>query len=137
MHTGREVSEHTSWVMSRIRSKNTKPEMAIRKYLFAKGLRYRLHVKALPGTPDIVFRKRKLAIFVHGCFWHGHKGCNHFRMPKTRTDWWANKIARNQTNDRIAELALELQGFKVVKIWECDIKNGTAYQLLENCLGQR
>ncbi len=85
--------------MSRIKGKNTKPEMLVRKFLHANGFRYRLHVKNLPGKPDIVLPKYKSVIFVHGGFWHGHEHCKYFVVPKTRTDWWLNKINSNITND--------------------------------------
>lgn len=87
-----------SYNMSRIRGRDTKPEMLVRKYLHASGIRYRLHNKKLPGKPDIVLPKYKTVIFVNGCFWHGHENCKYFVIPKTRTDWWINKI--NQTKDR-------------------------------------
>ena len=88
-----------SYNMSRIRSKNTKPELIVRRYLFAKGYRFRLHRRDLPGKPDIVLSKYKTVIFVHGCFWHGHDGCKYFVVPKTKTDWWLNKIVRNRQMD--------------------------------------
>ncbi len=88
-----------SFNMSRIKGKDTKPEMLVRKFLHANGFRYRLHVKNLPGKPDIVLPKYKTVIFVHGCFWHGHEHCEYFVVPKTRTDWWLNKIHSNITND--------------------------------------
>ena len=108
--------------MSRIRGKNTKPEMLVRKYLFANGFRYRLHSKNLPGKPDIVLPKYKTVIFVHGCFWHGHKDCKYFVVPKTRTDWWLNKINGNKANDAKKEQALEQAGWKVLVVWECALK---------------
>ncbi|MCK6603243.1 MAG: DNA mismatch endonuclease Vsr [Bacteroidetes bacterium] len=111
-----------SYNMSRIRSKNTKPEMAVRKFLFASGFRYRLYVKTLPGKPDIVLRKHKTVIFIHGCFWHGHENCRHFVIPKTRTDWWLAKINRNKENDLLAKTTLEQTGWKVITIWECELK---------------
>ena len=85
--------------MSQIRSKNTKPELVVRKYLFAQGFRYRLHRKDLPGKPDIVLPKYNTVIFVHGCFWHGHENCKYFVVPKTKTEWWLNKIGRNKQLD--------------------------------------
>lgn len=91
--------EVRSYNMSRIRSKNTKPEVLLRKVLFANGFRFRLHDKKLPGKPDIVLKKYRTVIFVHGCFWHGHNGCRYFVVPKTRTAWWMNKIEGNQKND--------------------------------------
>jgi DNA mismatch endonuclease (patch repair protein) len=98
-----------SYNMSRIRSKNTKPEMIVRKYLFSKGYRFRLHDKKLPGSPDIVLPKYKTIIFINGCFWHGHSGCRYFVIPKTRTQWWTDKINKNSTND---ELNISLNGVK-------------------------
>jgi DNA mismatch endonuclease (patch repair protein) len=108
--------------MSRIKGKNTKPEMLVRKFLFANGFRYRLNVKTLPGKPDIVLPKYKTVIFVNGCFWHGHKGCRYFILPKTRTEWWLKKINDTKTRDQIAENELTKTGWNVIVIWECDIK---------------
>ena len=90
------TSEQRRKCMSRIRSKNTKPEIIIRKFLFAHGFRFRINVKRLPGTPDIVLRKYQTVIFVNGCFWHGHEGCRYFRLPKSNVDFWKNKIERNK-----------------------------------------
>ena len=112
-----------SYNMSQIKGKNTKPEILVRKFLHSKGFRFRLHVKKLPGKPDIVLAKYKTAIFVHGCFWHGHQGCKYFVIPKTRTDWWTNKIQRNVSNDLSATKDLKKHGWKVIDIWECDVKN--------------
>ena len=111
-----------SFNMSRIKGKNTKPEMLVRKYLFAHGFRYRLNVKDLPGKPDIVLPKYKTVIFVNGCFWHGHKGCNYFVIPKTRTEWWLNKIKDTQKRDREAEIKLNAAGWKVITLWTCQLK---------------
>ena len=116
--------------MSRIKGKNTKPEMLVRKYLFAQGFRYRLNVKTLPGKPDIVLPKYKTVIFVNGCFWHGHKGCKYFVLPKTRTEWWLNKIKDTQKRDREAEIELNVQGWKVINIWECELKQSTKQRTL-------
>lgn len=91
--------ETRSYNMSRIRSKDTKPELIVRKFLYSKGFRYRLHDKSWPGKPDLVLRKYKTVIFIHGCFWHGHEGCKFFVVPKTRTEWWLNKINTNISND--------------------------------------
>ncbi len=88
-----------SYNMSQIKGKNTKPELLVRQYLHAQGLRYRLHDKTLPGKPDLVLPKYKTVVFVHGCFWHQHKGCRYFVVPKTRTEFWLNKIGRNVAND--------------------------------------
>ena len=118
------TKEVRSYNMSRIRGKNTKPEMLVRKYLFAHGFRYRLHSKNLPGKPDIVLPKYKTVIFVHGCFWHGHQDCKYFVVPKTRTDWWLNKINGNKANDAKKIQALEQAGWKVLVVWECQLKPG-------------
>jgi len=114
--------ETRSFNMSRIRSRDTKPEIRVRKFLFSTGFRYRLHVKKLPGKPDIVLPKYKTVIFIHGCFWHGHEGCRYFVVPKTRTEWWLEKIGRNKTNDLRSENTLKEMGWKVINIWECEIK---------------
>lgn len=108
--------------MSQIKGKNTKPEMLVRQFLHANGFRYRLHVKDLPGKPDIVLPKYKTVIFVHGCFWHGHEHCRYYVIPKTRTDWWLNKINTNIANDRKAEIALQSQGWNIITLWECELK---------------
>lgn len=89
-----------SYNMSRIKGKDTKPELLVRKFLFANGFRYRLHDKKLPGKPDIVLPKYKTVLLVHGFFWHGHKNCKYFVMPQTRTEWWVNKIDTNISNDK-------------------------------------
>lgn len=121
--------ETRSYNMSRIRSKDTKPEMRIRKFLFSTGFRFRLHVKILPGKPDIVLPKYKTVIFVHGCFWHGHEGCRYFVVPKTRTEWWLEKIYRNKLNDQKSENTLKDMGWKVINIWECEFKTQELFGL--------
>lgn len=103
--------------MSRIKGKDTKPEMLVRKFLFSNGFRYRLHDKKLPGKPDLVLPKHKTVIQVHGCFWHGHKGCKYYVIPKTRTKWWKEKIERNIERDQIAEKELKSEGWRVIVIW--------------------
>ena len=110
-----------SYNMSRIKGKDTKPEMLVRRFLFSKGFRYRLHDKRLPGKPDIVLPKYKTVIFINGCFWHGHDGCRYFVVPKTRTEWWLNKIGRTKENDFIKINLLKQLGWKVIVIWECSI----------------
>ena len=105
--------------MSHIRSKATKPELAVRRWLWAHGYRYRLNVKSVPGKPDIVMRKYRTAIFVNGCFWHGHKGCKQFVLPKTNSDFWQTKIARNRERDRKNEELLCANGWQVIVIWAC------------------
>lgn len=130
-----------SYNMSRIKGKNTKPEMLVRKFLFANGFRYRLNVKILPGKPDIVLPKYKTVIFVNGCFWHGHKGCKYFVVPKTRTDWWLNKIRETQKRDGEKEIELNVLGWKVITVWECELKTkkiqNTLKFLKENILNPR
>lgn len=106
--------------MARIRGRDTKPEMLIRRGLHARGFRYRLHAR-LPGRPDIVLPRRKAVVFVHGCFWHGHD-CHLFRLPGTRTDFWRDKISGNRTRDAAVVLALHLQGWRTLTIWECSFR---------------
>jgi DNA mismatch endonuclease (patch repair protein) len=108
--------------MSRIRGKNTRPEMLVRKFLFSEGFRYRLHDKKLPGKPDIVLPRYHTVIFVHGCFWHGHNGCRYFVIPKTRTEWWTEKINRNIENDNKSVELLRQAGWRIINVWECDLK---------------
>ncbi|MCK4131957.1 DNA mismatch endonuclease Vsr [Ralstonia pseudosolanacearum] len=107
--------------MSRIRGKDTKPEMIVRRVLWAAGLRYRLHDKRLPGKPDLAFPGRRMAVFVHGCFWHCHEGCKDFRIPKTRTSWWVEKLSRNKTRDTRVAAELKNRGWQVIVIWECEV----------------
>jgi DNA mismatch endonuclease (patch repair protein) len=113
-----------SYNMSQIRSRHTKPEMLVRKFLHGKGYRYTLHNKNLPGRPDIVLPKYKTVVLVHGCFWHGHAGCKYYVIPKTRTGWWLNKITTNKTNDEKAVKALKKDDWKIIVIWECNLKPG-------------
>lgn len=130
--------ETRSYNMSRIKGKDTQPEMLVRKFLFAHGFRYRLHDKKLPGKPDIVLPKYKTVIFVHGCFWHGHEGCRYYVVPKTRTEWWLSKINGNITNDLKKELKLNEAGWRIIRIWECDLKPGklerTLAELIEDLI---
>jgi DNA mismatch endonuclease Vsr len=107
--------------MARIRSKNTGPELAIRRALFRLGYRFRLHINDLPGTPDIVFRNRRKAVFIHGCFWHAHKGCHLAKIPKTRTEYWRAKFLRNAKRDRSSKRKLRSMGWSTLTIWECQI----------------
>lgn len=111
-----------SFNMSRIRSKDTKPEMAVRKYLFAHGFRYRLHDKKLPGKPDIILPKYKTVIFVHGCFWHAHENCRYAVMPKSNTEYWTKKISGNGSRDFSARIKLLEAGWKIIVLWECDLR---------------
>ena len=114
------VSRETrSIMMSGIRGKNTKPELIVRKALFAAGFRFRLHRRNLPGVPDIVLPGKKVAIFVHGCFWHLHKGCRNAKLPSTRQDFWREKLGRNIERDRENVDALIVLGWRVLVVWEC------------------
>lgn len=108
--------------MSRIKGKNTKPEEIVRKYLFSQGFRYRKNDKKLPGTPDIVLPKYKTVVFVNGCFWHGHDGCRYFVTPKTNTSFWVNKIETNKIRDNKTIENLQELGWKVIVVWECQLK---------------
>lgn len=110
--------------MSRIRNKGTKPEIMLRKALFARGFRYRVNVKSLPGKPDIVLPRYKTVIFVHGCFWHGHPGCKYAYTPKSNTEFWVNKISNNKKRDVETEFKLKELGWKVITVWECEIRHG-------------
>lgn len=115
--------EQRSRCMAAIKGKDTKPEMIVRKYLFSRGLRFRVQVRKLPGTPDIVLPKYKTAIFVNGCFWHGHEGCKYFRLPKSNVEFWKEKIERNIERDRGSMRALLDLGWKVIRVWECELRN--------------
>lgn len=107
-------------MMARIKGKDTVPELLVRRAAWSAGLRYRLHDRRLPGRPDLVFPGRRVAVFVHGCFWHCHEGCDSFRIPKTRTDWWTAKLAHNKVRDAEVRAAIEAAGWEVVVIWECE-----------------
>jgi DNA mismatch endonuclease (patch repair protein) len=126
--------EIRSYNMSRIKGKNTKPEMLVRKFLHANGYRYKLHDKSLPGKPDIVLPKYKTVIFVHGCFWHGHNNCKYYVVPKTSTEWWLNKINGNIANDAKAIKALKKDGWKIITIWECNLKSAKVEKTLNALL---
>lgn len=117
-------------MMSGIRGKNTKPELLIRKALHARGFRYRLHAQGVPGKPDLVLRKWRAVIFVHGCFWHGHD-CHLFKMPSTRTEFWREKIRRNRERDQEIQTALIDAGWRVLTIWECALKGKTRFDFGE------
>lgn len=123
--------EVRSYNMSRIRGKNTKPEMLVRKYLFSKGFRFRIHSPKLPGKPDIVLPKFNTIINIHGCFWHGHEGCKYFVLPKTRKEWWLKKINRNKQLDSENLEKLRTEGWNVITIFECDLKDGKSESTLK------
>lgn len=108
--------------MAAVKGKNTKPEMLVRRYLFSRGLRYRVNDRRYPGTPDIVLPKYRVVVFVDGCFWHGHEGCRYFRLPTTNPDFWHRKIIRNQARDVADGLDLQTMGWRVIRVWECELK---------------
>ena len=130
------TTEVRSYNMSRIRSKDTKPELLVRKFLFSKGFRYRLHDKTLPGKPDIVLPKYKTVIFIHGCFWHGHNGCKYFVAPKTRTEWWLKKIEGNKQKDIENFNKLQVLGWSVLAVYECDLKTNNLSNTLNRLLSE-
>ena len=128
--------EQRSYNMSRIRGKNTKPEELVRKYLFAQGFRYRKNDARLPGKPDIVLPKYKTVIFVNGCFWHGHEGCKYFVWPKNNEDFWKNKITSNILRDSDNHTRLEQMGWKVIIIWECQLRKPVFNETIEQLINQ-
>jgi DNA mismatch endonuclease (patch repair protein) len=109
--------------MARVRSRDTKPELLVRRLLHSRGYRYRLHDKKLPGTPDLVFPRRKKVIFIHGCFWHRHQGCSLARMPKSRLDFWGPKLEGNQARDKVKLASLMEQGWHTMIVWECELRD--------------
>lgn len=126
--------EQRSRCMAAIKGKDTKQEVMVRKFLFSKGLRYRLNSRKLPGSPDIVLKKYKTVIFVDGCFWHGHEGCKYFRLPKSNTLFWKAKITRNIERDMETTQALKDLGWKVIRIWECELRNKSSREAALNKL---
>ena len=123
--------EVRSYNMSCIKGKGTKPEEMVRKYLFSQGFRYRKNDKRLPGTPDIVLPKYKTVIFVNGCFWHGHEGCKYFVWPKNNAEFWKEKILQNIERDKRDFERLENAGWKVIVVWECQLKKARSFESLE------
>lgn len=128
--------EQRSRCMAAIKGKDTKPELIVRKYLFSRGLRYRVNNRKLPGSPDIVLKKYKTVVFIDGCFWHGHEGCKYYRLPKTNVDFWRHKIAMNIARDYANSVDLRLAGWKVIRVWECDIKTKAKRDETLECLYQ-
>jgi DNA mismatch endonuclease (patch repair protein) len=124
--------EVRSYNMSRIKGKNTKPEIIVRKFLFSMGFRYRINDSKLPGKPDIVLRKYLTVIFVNGCFWHGHEMCRKFVAPKNNSDWWLNKISDNKKRDHKNNLSLKNAGWNVITIWECQLHSSVREETLNN-----
>lgn len=125
-----------SYNMSRILAKNTTPEFIVRKALWRNNFRYRLHVKHLPGRPDIVLARYKSVIRVHGCFWHGHSGCKYYTIPTTRSSWWQSKINRTKELDVINAAKLLERGWNVIDIWECDLKSGKIDRTIDSLVKQ-
>lgn len=126
--------ETRSYNMSRIRSKNTKPEEIVRKHLFSQGFRYRKNDSRLPGKPDIVLPKYKTVIFVNGCFWHGHTGCSYFVWPKSNVDFWRSKIDGNIERDSTNYTRLTDMGWRILVIWECELKKSCINETLQNAV---
>ena len=126
--------EVRSFNMSRIKGKDTKPEIIVRKFLHSQGFRFRLHKKKLPGKPDIVLKKYNTIIFVHGCFWHGHNKCKYFVIPKTRTDWWITKIEKTKKLNKGNNIRLRKLGWKIITIWECRLRPKKIEKTLNNLL---
>ena len=135
----RMTKEQRHKCMSRIKGKDTKPELIVRRHLHAHGYRYRINVKRLPGTPDIVLRKYRTVIFINGCFWHGHEGCKYFVMPKSNSQFWQKKIERNKQRDIEKRIQLRRLGWHTIIIWECELKpknRHTTLQALEQTLNK-
>lgn len=127
--------ERRSYIMSSVGSKNTGPELSVRKLLHRMGYRYRLHKRELPGSPDLVFKRRKKAIFIHGCFWHGHS-CKYGKLPKSKNEYWGPKIGKNRERDEKNMKKLEVLGWAVLVIWQCELKEEEAVkERLVNFLG--
>lgn len=127
-------TEKRSEIMARVRSKDTKPEMAVRRYLHNRGLRYRLHRRDLPGCPDLVFSSRRVAVFLHGCFWHRHPGCRKTTMPASRVKFWRNKFEATVERDAKVQENLRLGGWTVLVIWECEVTPKGLDRLLQQIL---
>lgn len=127
-------SKKRSELMAAIKSKNTGPEMIVRRFLHAKGLRYRLHLKQWPGTPDLMMRKYGVAVFIHGCFWHQHNGCRLAYIPSTNTTKWQNKFLTNQERDRRVISALQKSGWRVLVVWECGLRGARQFETLNGLL---
>ena len=124
-------SEERSIRMSRIRSVSTKPELLLRHAIWHRGFRYRVNANNLSGRPDIVLPKYRTVVFVHGCFWHGHKGCKNYTIPKTNTEFWVAKVARNQERDQEVWRKLEAKGWSVVIVWECQLKKANLDETID------
>ncbi|WP_227834099.1 very short patch repair endonuclease [Nocardia macrotermitis] len=130
----KETPEQRSHTMRSVRSQDTGPEMAVRRYLHAAGLRYRLHDRSLPGKPDIVFPSRRVIVFVHGCFWHQHLGCPASARPASNTEYWTRKLDRNIERDIRNRSELEAHGWSVFTVWECQIRHEDTLSQLVDCI---
>ena len=128
--------EVRSYNMSRIKSKDTKPEILVRSYLFSRGLRFRKNDKRYPGSPDIVLPKYNTMVFVHGCFWHLHEWCKYARIPKSNVEYWKKKLYRNKERDEHNQKELKEMGWKVITVWECELKKDKVEQTLEDLYAQ-
>lgn len=124
--------ETRSYIMSQVKGKDTKPEILVRSYLFSRGLRFRKNDKRYPGSPDIVLPKYNTIVFVHGCFWHHHKGCKYATMPKSNVDFWEKKLYRNKERDERNRKELEAMGWNVITVWECELKKDNVEHTLED-----
>jgi DNA mismatch endonuclease (patch repair protein) len=122
------TAERRSWLMSRVRGKDTTPEKAVRSFLHRLGFRFRLHDASLPGKPDIVLPRYRTVIFVNGCFWHGHRGCGRAKLPSTRPEFWSNKISMNMKRDQSALRNIRQVGWKVIVVWECQTHTAAALE---------
>ena len=122
--------------MSQVKSKNTKPEVLVRRFLFANGFRFRIHRKDLPGKPDIVLPKYKTVIFINGCFWHGHIGCKYASLPTTNHEFWKTKISGNIERDKITYTKLKKLGWKIIEVWQCQLKPGSKEETLNNLINE-
>lgn len=132
------TKDRRSWNMSRIKGKNTSPEILVRKHLYSKGIRYRINIKEL-GRPDIAIKKIKTAVLINGCFWHGHEDCKESGIPKTHTKFWLAKIEANKARDKRNEALLREKGWDIITVWECDLEKNTTKTLesLSNNLKKR
>lgn len=128
--------ETRSYIMSRIRGKDTKPEILVRSYLFSRGLRFRKNDKRYPGSPDTVLPKYNTVVFIHGCFWHVHDGCKYATMPKSNVNFWEKKLYGNRECDKNIQKELEAMGWKVIIVWECELKKDKCEQTLEGLYSQ-
>ena len=132
----KDITAARSYNMSRIRGKDTKPEMLVRKYLFSRGFRFRKNDKRYPGRPDIVLPKYRTVVFVNGCFWHGHEGCKYFVWPKSNVEFWRNKIETNTKRDRENYRSLRDMGWNIVIIWECELKKNVFEDTMARVVSQ-